>query len=179
MLTLAALVACASLATHAPSTPHAIGAIGARDALLAEPAPKPPHRTSTHSDRWHRNTFVSVTHASTVQYGGAQRLHSPTARYGADPARAGARPLARINHQSLAIDPWTPVEGRGALARLEDSRNQWLREQGYVEKVRTHTNPTPFDPRFEQSSRDLPEPRGILEVAPVKPGRLRVDATPR
>ncbi len=168
----------AALSVHAPNTPHAIGAHDARDALLAEPAPVPPHRTTSHHAPWNRNSYVSVSHT----HQGAQpreQLHAPTATYGADPHHADARPLARINHQSLAIDPWTPIEGLGSLARLENARNQWLREQGYIEKVRTHTNPRPFDPRLEERSDNLPAPRGILEVTPAKPNRLRVDASPR
>ena len=180
MLTgLAAAVALSALSTHAPRAPHAIGAHEGRDALLSEPSPAPPTRTVTHSALQHRGSYISVTHENGVR-SHADQLHSPTAAYGARPADADLRVLARVNHQSLALDPWTPVEGRGALAHLEHARNQWLRERGYVEHVRTHINTMPVDDGIEREATDaLPAPRGVIEVGPARPARLRVDATPR
>ncbi len=175
----AAILAVSAISTHAPRTAHAIGAHEARDALLAEPAPVPPHRTATHRAYLNRNSFISVTHTGMVLPQGND-VHPPTAPYGAHPADANLRVLARVNHQSLALDPWTPIEGRGALAQLENTRNQWLREQGYVERVRTHVNALPYDDRAEhEASNALPTPRGIIEITPAKPDRLRVDATAR
>ncbi len=180
MLTgLAAAVALSALSTHAPRAPHAIGAHEGRDALLAEAAPTPATRTVTHRAFGHRNSFISVTHAN-IAHRHVDQLHSPTAPYGAHPADGDVRVLARVNHQSLAVDPWTPIEGRGNLAHLENARNQWLREQGYVEKVRTHINALPYDDRVvQEASEVVPTPRGVIEVSPAKPDRLRVDATPR
>lgn len=173
-----AAIAIIALATHAPSTPHAIGAHEARDALLAEPAPFPGQHTVTHRAYPPRRSFTSVTHANVFNPASAQ-LYSPTAPYGAHPAHANEVALARINHQSLAIDPWTPIQGRGSLARLENARNQWLREQGFVEHVRTHTNALPPDNVPHEAATTLPTPRGILELSPAKPRLLRVDASPR
>ena len=60
-----------------------------------------------------------------------------------------ARALVRVGPYVVAIDPWSPIDQSGPRAtrdvrrRLEDGRQAWLREYGFVGQVRTFTNDGP------------------------------------
>ena len=88
---------------------------------------------------------------------------------------------AKVGLMTIGISPWDRVEPRG-LRQLENARQFWLKEQGYVGGVRTFVNdayiaqPTTValaddvDPEVVKP-RGLPEPRGIIELAPDMPRR--------
>lgn len=57
------------------------------------------------------------------------------------------------------------------LRELEEAQHQWLREQGYILKVRTHKNPATLvnggasKPRIaEADEKSTPEPRAVIKV---------------
>lgn len=89
------------------------------------------------------------------------RLEPGPAGYGA-PVDAGPRVIhVRIGVQAVAIDPWATIEGRGDLADLERARNEWLREQGYVQRVRVHVNDAL---RNAREPMPLPGPRAVIRI---------------
>lgn len=47
---------------------------------------------------------------------------------------------ARVGNVVVSISPWVEVPGSGSLARMEEARNLWLREQGYSGGTRTFRN---------------------------------------
>lgn len=51
----------------------------------------------------------------------------------------GAVVYAKSGHVIVALSPWVRVEPEG-LKRLEEARNFWLKERGYVGGVRTFVN---------------------------------------
>jgi len=102
---------------------------------------------------------------------------------------AEVRPFERVGDP---IDPdYPPVtnpfnRAQAKLAvRLEAARQQWLKDNNYVGGVRTFVNDAALLAPAEQktgSAGGLPEPRGVIELAPDVPrfkSRMRVDAAPR
>ena len=92
--------------------------------------------------------------------------------YGAPQFAAAERVRVRVNGQSIVISPWTRIEGRGVNARLEAARGQWLTEQGYTQRVRTHRNmgtlrPVPSVVTRAEAPAVVPAPRGVLRVTPA------------
>lgn len=185
----------------APPGPHGVGNQFARDALLATPAPHPPNRTDNparaESGRlWHARWPVG-TRSPIVEGASA---NPGAAAYGASCDDADRLLYARVGHTPIAIDPWTRINGRGAFEDLERARNRWLRENGYVLKVRTHVNPA-FARGSEGCGRENccagddgccaaatgapsnqpPPPRAIIDMSgegPRRTNRTRVDAFP-
>ena len=136
MLT-AIAVATALCVQGAPS----VDAVYGRDAILAEAPPYPFNRTDSVSREGNGRLWVSRTPIGTRTPIRERAYAQPgAAAYGAAADEIGRTVYARILHQRIAIDPWERIEGRGALGTLETARNRWLREHGYVLKVRTHVN---------------------------------------
>lgn len=163
--------------TYAPGAlPPIVGATAARDALLATPAPWPSGRPVS-SDR----PEIGRLWASRRNVGSRSPLSEATrgepgaASYGAPAHTIDDVIYARAGHTIVAIDPWSRISGRGALETLELARNQWLREQGYILRVRTHINAgadlrrAAIAPRATIELHDEPGPRR---------SRLRVNAEP-
>ncbi len=165
----------AALAYSPGDLPPIVGATEARDALLATPAPWPSGRpVSVRRPEIGRHWSERTPVGSRTPLSEITRGEPGAASYGA-PAREIGQPIyARVNHAIIAIDPWSSIEGRGALETLELARNEWLREQGYILRVRSHSNPRPH---FSGSGQ--PAPRATIELHD-EPGprrsRLRVSA---
>lgn len=77
--------------------------------------------------------------------GGAYPYVTDAAAYGAYGAE-DAVALVRVGPYVVPVDPWTPVvqdgprETREVRQRLEQGRQAWLRERGFVGQVRTFVN---------------------------------------
>ncbi len=175
---LATLAAIAALAYSGAPAPI-FGATEARDALLATSAPYPSNRPgSAHRTELGRVWAQRSPIGTRTPIDESVYAQPGAASYGAPRAEIDRPIYARAGHNIVAIDPWTRIEGRGALSTLEAARNQWLREQGYIERVRTHVNPA----RFDHSRADaLPLPRATIQLHDEpgpRRGRQRVDATP-
>lgn len=163
------MVIAAALCAHAgPSVNSELG----RDALLAEAPPYPFGRVDSaarleNGRLWHPRFPVGsrtpLPERVTAEPGAAS--------YGAARGEVGRVVYARVLHAAIAIDPWERIEGRGVLAHLEAARQQWLREHGYVLRVRTHVNPAALR---------APEvrPRATIEVDRdvIRPIRQHVDS---
>lgn len=173
MLTTLAVIA--ALAYSPGGIPPIVGATEPRDALLATPAPWPSARpVSSARPEIGRPWAGRAPVASRTPLSEITRGDPGAASYGA-PARTIGEPIyARVNHAIIAIDPWSTIEGRGALETLELARNEWLREQGYILRARSHANPL-------AAYRSLPTPRATIELLD-EPGprrsRIRVSAEP-
>ncbi|MBL0921430.1 MAG: hypothetical protein IBJ10_04800 [Phycisphaerales bacterium] len=174
MLTTLAVIAAL---TYSPGAiPPIVGATEARDALLATTAPWPSGRAGP-ADRpelgrpWIGRTPVG----SATPTSQATRGQPGAASYGASSAEIDRVIYARAGHAIVSIDPWTRIDGRGALGTLELARNQWLREQGYILSVRSHRNDRAADSVGDVS------PRATIqlhdELGPRR-SRLRVGAEP-
>ncbi|MCW5753624.1 MAG: hypothetical protein KIT24_02815 [Phycisphaeraceae bacterium] len=48
---------------------------------------------------------------------------------------------ARVGTVVVSISPWVEVPGQGVMGLMEEARQLWLREQGYVGGTRTFRNP--------------------------------------
>jgi len=154
-LAVAAVVASAAPAFAAPCCGvYHPGTASARDQLLATPAPYPSNRVDSPDRVQNGRVWVSGE-----RYGGA------ATRYGADRYDHRGVIYARRDHKVVALNPWCDVRGASRIGfdDLEQARNQWLREQGYVLRVRTHVNPARFVEADEKAAGDLPEPRATIK----------------
>lgn len=197
MLTTVALMGAVLAATpRGPEHAWVLGAQHARDYLLVTPAPWPPHRVDDASRPEVSREWVSRFPIGSRTPMAEQTVSDPgAAHYGASGALANHLIVSRIGHTAIAVDPWTTIEGRGSLERMEIARSQWLREQGYVLHVRTHRNPAASaaaervataaapdaatsEAPAEMKSPTIIRPRAILRVRPDEPhpkrDRLRV-----
>ncbi len=143
-------VAAPSFAAHCCGVYHP-GTASERDRLLATPAPYPANRVDS-PDRAENGRVWVPGH----RYGGQ------ATRYGADAYDHYPVIYVRRDHKVIALDPWCDVRGASRIGfdDLERARNQWLREQGYVLKVRTHVNPARFDEHAGE--KELPTPRATI-----------------
>jgi hypothetical protein len=117
MLTTLAIVAALGTSGGFSAAPAPIvGATEARDALLATPAPYPSNRPGS-SARPELGRFWIQRGPVGTRTPIAESVHGypGAAAYGAAPARNGEVIYARAGHNVVAIDPWTRIEGRGAL----------------------------------------------------------------
>jgi hypothetical protein len=106
---------------------------------------------------------------------GLFRFH-PTTRVEFSPWAPVAQQL-----NSPASDPYS--RGQEKLARrAEEARQQWLADNGYTGGVRTFVNDAelyPLPPEAKKSA--LPEPRGVIQLAPDVPAfksRMHVQGAP-
>lgn len=152
----------------------------ARDELLVTPAPYPANRVDSparaeNGRLWMSRTPVGNRTPIREQVFGD---HGPAA-YGAPWHEADRLIFVRIGHTPIAISPWRNYSKPG-FERFERARQQWLREHGYIESVRTHVNP-----RFrhlhtgEEPERMMyPTPRATIHIddeLPRRPSRMRVE----
>jgi hypothetical protein len=97
---------------------------------------------------------------------------------------------------TVEFSPWTPVPDQQAspysdsysrahqkmAKRAEDARQQWLKDNNYVGGVRTFVNDaTLYNVPAAKPTTQLPEPRGVIEVAPELPAfksRMHVQIKP-
>jgi len=130
------------------------GSASARDRLLAEPRPYPPNRVESPSRLENGRLWKT-----------GDRYGARASRYGADPYDHPPVIYVRRDHQVIAINPWADLRGdsRIGFEDLERARQQWLREQGYVQSVRTHKNPRYLYGGRQLVSSDLPTPRATIE----------------
>ena len=135
--------------------------IDARRGLLT-PAPIPPNRVIDPVRDAPARVWISrAPVGSRTPILEQTRPEPGPAQYGATADAPPRVVFVRIDQQAVAIDPWSRIEGRGDLANLERARHQWLREHGYVGRVRTHVN-RPVDPGARADA--LPPPRAVIEV---------------
>lgn len=135
------------------------GTASARDRLLATPAPYPANRVDSPHRAENGRVWVS-----------GERYGHASSKYGADARDHYPVIYTRRDHKVVALDPWCDVRGasRVGFDDLERARNQWLREQGYVLRVRTHVNPAHLE---EDEGRALPTPRATIR-------RVKEERTP-
>jgi len=123
----------------------------------------------------HRPGFNGRVWQGTVRIGprdGAYAQDGCAAQYGA--VDSGEWVMARVNTEVVGFSPWCAMRENG-LKRLEASRQEWLKEQGYVGGVRTFVNDA-YAPRpevvavaGERSAGDAKrtiEPRAVIQLAP-------------
>lgn len=98
---------------------------------------------------------------------------------------AEIRPFESVIDRTDVGNPYSNPysNGRKAMSRrIEAARQQWLKDNNYVGGVRTFVNDaTLLRPAQAQSGAALPEPRGVLELAPDSPrfkSRMRVQTEP-
>jgi hypothetical protein len=126
---------CAISAATASAAPDYTGQWSGYNDLLLTPAP---HKGNTvDSPRRAENNRLWTGRA----IGDHQTIHAPgAASYGAPASEEGALIYVRVNHTAVAISPWEKINN-GGLQYLEQARNLWLKENGYVLNVRTFVNP--------------------------------------
>lgn len=122
-------------------------------------------------------------------FGGASPGAESYGAYGNE----GAIVYARVGLLTIGIDPWARI-GPENLHQLRRAQDFWLEENGYTGGVRTHVNDLYLSRhvRAEQpegavytakpEKQGLPEPRGIIEIAPETPrikNRIKVEAQPK
>lgn len=73
---------------------------------------------------------------------------------------------ARTNTIVQTISPWISIPA-GGLNHLEQARNQWLKENGYVGGVRTFVNDA-YMPRQMASAEEAPARRQIMPRATIQ-----------
>lgn len=167
------IVAAAAASIHSDR----FGAWGAREELLATPAPYIQGR----ADDVHRPGFNGRLWISVPVIGGMSgpwpRGHGnpgPHA-YGASWDHA-AVVYARVGTQVIALDPWTALGSEG-LGHLERARQAWLKERGYVGGVRTFVNDAVI--WGDRQVAAAITPRATIEVpadAPRHRSRMQVNA---
>lgn len=84
---------------------------------------------------------------------------------------------ARVGELIVAFSPWEAQQTFG-LQHLENARQTWLKEHGYVGGVRTFTNDAKGS---EKQANALPQPRATIQVNPEIPkfrSRMQVQRTP-
>lgn len=153
-----------------------------RDRVLIEPRPWPSNRVDS-PDRaengrlWH-SRFPVGTRTPLAEQPYARRN---AARYGAPAELNDDVIYARVRHLTIAVNPWDPFTQTG-FDDLRTAQNIWLREQGWVLKVRTHVNPLYQADRARASVASDITPRATIRLHPDPattsfPSRLRVDAS--
>lgn len=144
------------------------------------------------ADDVHRPGFNGRVWVSRAVIGGVQGPYAngctEAERYGAY-GNEDATVYARVGGQIIGINAFEPITKNG-LRRLEEARNFWLKENGYVGGVRTFVNdayiatPAPQARAGESSppaaqARGKIEPRATIQLPadmPRRGNRLRVDA---
>jgi hypothetical protein len=173
----------------------AVSAIGWHDNTrlgrpIATPAPYP----AAMADDVQRPGFNGRVWVSRPVIGGQQGPYASgcscqAERYGAY-GNENATVYVRVGGQVIGINAFEPITKNG-LRRLEEARNFWLRENGYVGGVRTFVNDAYVkvaEPIARASDSPAParagvstkiEPRATIQLPadmPRRSNRLRVDA---
>lgn len=174
----AALSAC-MLGSGNPETPYITYRDNpqARDKILLTPRPYPANRPvgvdrSAGGKLWHaRYPVGSRTPIPEQVYPGPG-----PASYGAPAEMADRVIFVDVNHVPIAINPWRTY-GQDGFKEFRLARNYWLRENGYVQKVRTHVNPRYHQQSEGMYSHGLPTPRATIRLhdEPLRrPSEMRV-----
>lgn len=157
--------------------PHAYS-VGGR--MLATPLAYPAgrvdsvHRPGFNGLIWLGERFIGGEPDQVVLDWGSP---GPTA-YGASQFDA-QRVYVHVGHVRFSISPWSHIGG-DSLGYLENARNQWLKENGYVGGVRTFVNDLYLDGEHggRHASREI-KPRAVIELPDDMPrfrSRERVQA---
>ncbi len=177
-----------AIAGAAQAAPQFIGHQSAYDNLLVTPAPYPANKVDDVARPANSREFVSRfpvgsrTPVDEQQYGFPGR-----AWYGASAEDAATVIYVRVNHVSVAIDPWTRIDSDAAgnvLCQMELARQVCLRENGYTERVRTFRNSLYFGEEGGYATAvhtTLPTPRATIQVndeMPDRPEKMRVQGPP-
>jgi hypothetical protein len=163
--------------TAAPHDP--ISNYTGRDRYLVGPAPYPAYHTDS-PDRiengrlWHSRYPIGSRTPIREQLNG--RIGA--AAFGAPEAYNDQLLLVPVDQVAIAISPWQTYNKTG-FDQYQRAQNIWLREQGWVLKVRTHVNPR-YQYDRELASTQV-KPRATIrlhrdESAPTFPSRMRVDS---
>lgn len=171
-----ATIAAFAILTAAPAS---LDDLSTRDRALWEPRPWPAQRVDS-PDRaengrlWHSSFPIGNRTPLAQQWYGRHGA----AAYGAPADLNNHAIYARIVHTPIAISPWQTY-GEDGMHNYRQARNIWLREQGWVLKVRTHVNPLYHAENVSNAS--LPTPSATIELhrdpsAPTFPSKMRVEA---
>lgn len=149
-----------------------------RASLLVDPPPAGAGRVMTHGHGSGDVPWIAGAHTRRSAVAVREAPGSPGA-YGAEGSAAGARIRVRAHAQTTALNPWTPIEGRGINRHLETARLRWLRERGLTERVRTHSASTRVPDATtlraaEHSRPHDPTPAIIIRVGPSDAGERRI-----
>lgn len=147
-LTLVAALNAPALAGSCAGLYHPASA-SARDRLLATPAPYAQNRVTSHTQN-----------AGTPYHQGRRYADRASSVYGA-PTHTRVI-YARRDHQIIALSPWCDLRGASRIGfdDVERARTLWLRENGLVLGVRSHTNPRHH--HAEQLASSEPNPRATI-----------------
>lgn len=91
------------------------------------------------------------------------RTPSPSA-YGAS-EDSHAIVYVRVGQVIVTINPWERQEGF-ERRHLEQARQDWLKEHGYIGGVRTFTNDSKPTKTADASEKALPQPRATIQLSP-------------
>jgi hypothetical protein len=145
-----------------------------RDEILAFPPPYPFNRVDS-PDRVQNGRLWVSTHPI-----GPERIGPPSSNP-PGPASVGAPRewddvviYVDVAHVPVAISPWETYPDAG-FERYRRARNLWLREQGYVQRVRTHVNAR-YLHEGETRVEDSPRPRATIRVHPESRGPRKMEA---
>lgn len=86
------------------------------------------------------------------------------AAYGASEEN-GQLVYVRVGEVVLSINPWERQEGF-ERRHLEQARQDWLKEHGYIGGVRTFTNDAKPVQMTDASHKALPQPRATIQLSP-------------
>lgn len=166
-------------AAAAPNNP--ISNYTGRDQYIVGPRPYPAYHTDS-PDRlengrlWHsRHPVGSRTPIREQRYG-----RIGPAAFGAPAQLNYQLLLVPVDQVAIAISPWQTFNKNG-FDQYRRAQNLWLREQGWVLKVRTHVNAR-YQYDRELASTQI-KPRATIRIhrdesAPTFPSRMRVDNSP-
>lgn len=160
------LVAAMIVTAALGADPYEIGRGDARSDLLATPAPYPAGRTDS-VDRLENGRLWVSRYPIGSRTPIRERVYaSPgAASYGAAPRENHAYAYTRVGHQVIAFDPYATYAEDG-FQHFRAAKNQWLRENGYVLKVRTHVNA-----RYLQQGEDTRRAEGVQPRATIRINR--------
>ncbi len=163
------LIACVACAVPALAQVSTFTAGGGGPVVLAQTAVQPASRAFVGP------TYVNVHQdrapgvAEALAPSQASRRSKPMA-YGAPTALYDLYVPMNIGPTNNAYDPWTPVEGYGALETIEATRIDFLERYGLLGGVRRHTN-SAAEVIGEADGTPPPEPRGVIRVRPASDER--------
>lgn len=147
------------------------------EALLANPRPWPAGRVDSPARAENGRLWISrspIGNRTPLAEQGSGRI-GPAA-FGAPADLADAVVNTRILHLITPVSPWRTFDKNG-FRRYREAQNIWLRQQGWVLKVRTHINPRYQNAQTADAGAILP--RATIEIhrdpsAPHFPSRMRV-----
>lgn len=148
-----------------------------RENLLAEPRPYPAQRVDSPDRLENGRLWVSRYPVGSRTPIPEQVYEDPgAAHYGAAPSENHRIAYMRVGHQIIAFDPYATYHENG-FEKFRAAKNQWLREHGYVLKVRTHVNARYLHEPGDQRA-ELPQPRATIRIhrEETKPRQLEAAA---